>query len=119
MPPVKRNPKNLNPLQLRTLTILQKMAEVMGEDSADIPGARVIGEAPHVHGNHLHIGDVLVSGRDATGLANEAVWVALERKGMVKTLDDDRVAVLPEGLAYDTGMASQILHESDHGAHEH
>jgi hypothetical protein len=52
--------------------------------------------------------------RDATGLANEAVWVALARKGLILSNFPDAAVVTPAGLAYDTGLAGTILHRADH-----
>ena len=69
---------------------------------------------PHAHGDHFHVGDAVVSGRDATGLANEAVWTALERKGLIKSLFPMAVVLTPSGLDYDTGLADQILHRHAH-----
>ncbi len=107
MPP-KTNPLKLNPLQLKTLTLLQAMAEVAGET---MPDGRVrLHQLPSPHGNHFHIGSAVVSAADATGLHNEAVWMALNRKGLV----DPGMTVTPAGLAYDTGLRDRILHRADH-----
>ena len=62
----------------------------------------------------VHVGDAVVRGRDATGLANEAVWSALERKGLIKSLFPMAVVLTPDGLAYDTGLADEILHRHAH-----
>jgi hypothetical protein len=113
--PAKRNPLNLNPLQLRTLTLLQELARLPGHARpADEPGAVMVRNLPQPHGDHFHLGDALVMTRDATGLANQAAWIALERKGLIKSMFP-RAAVLTEaGLAYDTGLAAAILHRADH-----
>jgi hypothetical protein len=42
------------------------------------------------------------------------VWNALGRKGMIRAEYPHRIALTPEGVAYDTGMADEILH---HGGH--
>ncbi len=55
-----------------------------------------------------------MSSRDATGLANEAVWVALERKGLIRSGFPYSATLTPAGLAYQTGLADQILHRADH-----
>jgi hypothetical protein len=65
---------------------------------------------PHAHGDHFHLGEATVMGRDATGLENRNVWNALARKGLVKCEWPHRIALTPEGLAYDTGIADQVLH---------
>jgi hypothetical protein len=113
MPP-KINPAKLNPLQLRTLTLLQAIARIPGAASAMPNGDIAITQFPHAHGDHFHLGDATVSGRDATGLENQAVWNALTRKGMVKAEWPHQIALTPEGLNYDTGLAGQILQRSSH-----
>ena len=82
MPP-KTNPRKLNPLQLRTLTLLQFIARIP-DAAKEGPGAGEITilSLPEAHGDHFHLGDAVVSGKDATGLYNENVWHALERKGV-------------------------------------
>ena len=111
----KKNPLNLNPLQLKTLTLLQAIARL---DQYSQPGAgegeRDITSMPHAHGDHFHLGDALVMARDATGLNNSAVWTALERKGLVKTNFPQSATLTTDGLAYDTGLADEILHRADH-----
>lgn len=114
MPP-KNNPLKLNPLQLKTLTLLQAIArlEEFSEDG-ETEGDRRITSLPHAHGDHFHLGDALVLARDATGLNNGAVWTALERKGLVKTDFPQSATLTAKGLAYETGLADQILHRADH-----
>jgi len=113
MPP-KQNPAKLNPLQLRTLTLLQVMARIPGNAKEGDDGALQILQFPHAHGDHLHLGDFTVMSRDATGLENQAVWNALTRKGLLKTEWPTQIAVTAEGLAYDTGLADEILHGGGH-----
>ena len=118
MPP-KRNPLNLNPLQLKTLTLLQELARIAGRpapsgDDGDEPGGLAITELPHPHGDHFHLGEAVVLARDASGLVNAAVWAALERKGLIKSRFPDAAILTPSGLAYDTGLADAILHRADH-----
>ena len=48
---------------------------------------------------------------DATGLENENVWNALSRKGLIKCEWPNQIALTPEGVGYDTGIADQILHK--------
>ncbi len=114
MPP-KHNPLKLNPLQLKTLTLFQELARYP-ELSTPNPetGEVFLSQIPHPHGNHFHIGRKVVSSSDATGLANQAVWVALERKGLARGNFPDALVLTKEGLSYDTGLTHQILHGSDH-----
>ncbi len=108
MPP-RKNPLKLNPLQLRTLTLLQAIARIPGA-AAQLPsGDVVIAQFPQAHGDHFHLGDAVVSGKDATGLYNEAVWNALTRKGLARSEWPRQIALTRDGLSYDTGMADEIL----------
>jgi hypothetical protein len=59
-------------------------------------------------------GEATVAASDATGLENENVWNALARKGLIKAAWPDQIALTPEGVAYDTGIADQILHKGAH-----
>jgi hypothetical protein len=110
MPP-KHNPAKLNPLQLRTLTLLQAIARIPGNAKQEPDGSLRILQFPHAHGDHFHLGDATVNSRDATGLENQAVWNALTRKGLVKAEWPHQIAMTPEGLAYETGLAGEILHQ--------
>lgn len=112
MPP-KKNPLGLNPLQLKTLTLLQEVARLENAP-AEEPGAFKITNLPHAHGNHFHLGDAVVSGADATGLNNPAVWVVLERKKLVRPSEGGGIVLTADAVAYDTGMRDAILHRSDH-----
>jgi hypothetical protein len=114
--PTKQNPLKLNPLQLRTLTLLQALArlEAHGRPSGD-DGHVIVTGFPGQHGDHFHLGDAVVAARDATGLHNEAAWVALERKGLMKSMFPMAAVLTPAGLAYETGLADRILHR--HGGH--
>jgi hypothetical protein len=113
---LKRNPLNLNPLQLKTLTLLQELARTdahivrRGDD-----GSIVVAGIPAPHGDHFHLGDAVVNRQDATGLANQAVWTALERKGLILSHFPQGAVLTQEGLAYDTGLADAILHR--HSGH--
>ena len=109
------NPLKLNPLQLRTLTILQELAHDPSHALPPDPdGAVAITNLPHPHGNHFHVGHFVVSTKNATGLFNEAVWKALERKGLAKAAYPQVIALTPEGRDYKTGIRGEILHGSDH-----
>ena len=109
--PSKANPAKLNPLQLRTLTLLQAIAQIPGASNSTPEGDTAITQFPHAHGDHFHLGDATVMGRDATGLENENVWNALARKGLIKAAWPDQIALTPEGVAYETGIADEILHK--------
>jgi hypothetical protein len=112
MPP-KRNPLGLNTLQLKTLTLLQELARLTGNSgSVDETGIAV--RPPDPHGDHFHLGDAVVVTRDASGLRNPAVWVALERKGLIRSMYPHRAVVTPLGLDYETGLRETILHRSGH-----
>ncbi len=111
----KNNPLKLNPLQLRTLALIQELAKVpdLAEPIGDTGAVRLT-QLPHPHGNHFHVGSKVVATSDATGLHNAAVWVALERKGLTQGQYPYMVVVTPEGLTYDTSGAGHILHGGDH-----
>src|SRR5579885_1985042 len=99
MPP-KRNPLGLNPLQLKTLTLLQELARIAGRPASE--------DAPH--GDHFHMGEAVVAARDATGLRNPSVWAALERKGLIRPKLPEAVILTAAGQQYDTGLRDAILH---------
>jgi hypothetical protein len=115
--PQKRNPLNLNALQLRTLTLLQELARVAGKPAAaedGDPGSIAVTEFPHAHGDHFHLGEALVAARDATGLRNPAVFAALERKGLIRPKFPEAVILTPAGQEYDTGLREAILRRGTH-----
>lgn len=114
MPP-KHNPLRLNALQLKTLTIFQQLGRFPETSSTDAASGEVtITNLPHPHGNHFHCGDAVVMTSDATGLGNEGVWKALERKGLVRAMYPAGVVLTPAGIGYDTGLSGEILHRTDH-----
>lgn len=114
MPP-RTNPLRLNPLQLRTLTILQQLARFPETSTRNAQtGEVMITNLPMPHGNHFHCGDAVVASKDATGLRNEAVWKALERKGLARSFFPLGIALTPDGVAYDTALSKTILHTADH-----
>ncbi|MGH7090049.1 MAG: hypothetical protein ACREFQ_14220, partial [Stellaceae bacterium] len=111
----KRNPLNLNALQLKTLTLFQalaRMPEYARPPAAD--GAVEIVDLPQPHGDHFHLGDAVVLTRDATGLANPAAWAALERKGLIRSRFPAAAVVTSAGLGYATGLEASILHRAGH-----
>jgi hypothetical protein len=112
MPP-KKNPLGLNTLQLKTLTLLQELARMPAySGSAEESGIAV--RPPDPHGDHFHLGDAVVATRDASGLRNPAVWMALERKGLIQSMYPHAAVVTPLGLDYETGLRERILHKSGH-----
>jgi len=111
----KKNPLNLNPLQLKTLTLFQALAEFEDITRPVGDGAVEVMELPFTsHGNHFHLGPWLVYAQDATGLRNIAPWTVLERKGLIIGNFPMSVTLTREGLEYETGMRRQILQGSDH-----
>ncbi|MFO1036029.1 MAG: hypothetical protein U1E45_04220 [Geminicoccaceae bacterium] len=109
------NPLKLNPLQLRTLAILQAIARTEGmAGPADENGAVPILHIPRPHGDHFHIGAAVVSSRDASGLGNPAVFGALERKGLVAASPEGRPMLTATGVGYETGLGKGLLHGADH-----
>ena len=114
MPP-RNNPLRLNKLQLKTLTLLQELArQPQSASPIDDTGDVMISNIPSPHGNHFHIGERVVMARDATGLRNAAVWVALERKGLARSSFPFAITLTADGLAYETGLGNAILIGGDH-----
>ena len=110
-----RNPLKLNGLQLRTLTILQALALVPEAGEAGPgDGEYTIRSFPGRHADHFHVGEFLVSGSDATGLSNEAVWNALTRKALARSDWPNAITLTADGLAYETGLAGEILRSGGH-----
>ncbi len=111
----KQNPLKLNALQLRTLTLLQALVRTPGAAVAG-PGAgeATIERFPQAHGDHFHMGEAVVASKDATGLYNEKVWHALERKGLARADWPHRITLTTEALLYETGLAGEILRRASH-----
>jgi hypothetical protein len=110
----KHNPLKLNPLQLRTLTLLQAIASLPG-GAQGLPGGDArITQFPNAHGDHFHLGNAVVAGKDATGLYNEAVWNALTRKGLARAEYPREMVLTLEGLSYDTGLGAEMFQRSSH-----
>jgi hypothetical protein len=108
-------PKRLNPLQLRTLTLLQALPQERAFANPPEPDGTVsIHTLPHAHGDHFHIGPAVLSVRDAIGLDAPNVLNALARKGLLLATRSGLPVLTAEGLAYDTGIAPEILHGDDH-----
>jgi hypothetical protein len=113
MPP-RKNPLALNALQLKTLTLLQYLARQPGRGTVLADGGVAVTDLPQPHGDHFHLGAAVVRSADATGLGNAGAWAALERKGLILSSFPHAAVVTAEGLAYETGLADQILHRADH-----
>ena len=69
---------------------------------------------PNAHGDHFHLGDATVAGKDMTGLFNEKVWHALERKGVARADWPRSITLTKTGREYDTGLCDEILHHAAH-----
>ena len=109
------NPLKLNPLQLKTLTLFQAIARFpQAVTQGPGVGEITINRFPSAHGDHFHLGDAVVRGADATGLTNQAVWKALEHKGLARSDFPRGITLTAEGLSYDTGIADQIFHKGGH-----
>ena len=52
----KRNPLNLNPLQLKTLTLLQELAHLPEHATDGGDGRVMVSNLPAPHGDHFHVG---------------------------------------------------------------
>lgn len=112
--PAKKNPLKLNKLQLRTLVLLQVMGRDTHHAMEQADGSVVIPNLPHAHGDHLHVGEFVVSAKDASGLSNPSVWAALARKGLVANANIPPIVLTPEGQNYETGLAQHFMSKSDH-----
>jgi len=108
------NQLKLNKLQLKTLTLLQELARSPRTSTPREDGEVMITMLPALHGNHVHIGDRIAMARDTSGLGNQSVWHALERKGLIRGDFPVMVTLTAEGMAYETGLRERILIGSDH-----
>lgn len=114
MPP-KQNPLKLNPLQLRTLAVLQALArDPNSAGSGPGAGEVTVERFPQQHGGHFHVGTFAVAAKDATGLYHEKVWHALERRNLARADWPHRITLTPAGLAYATGLDETLFHASPH-----
>ncbi|WP_202526102.1 hypothetical protein [Sneathiella litorea] len=107
----------LNSLQSKTLVLLQVLAR--DPDSASPAGNGNEGDIritrlPHAHGHHMHVGDYVVSSRDASGLNNKSVWTALSRKGLVRENWEQEIILTKQGLDFVTGLGDKFLTATDH-----
>jgi hypothetical protein len=108
MPP-KSNPLKLNALQLRTLSLLQGLAGLPDSAVRASNGEVTIIRFPQAHGDHFHIGTAVVEAKNATGLYNEAVWNALDRKGLARSDWPHRITLTVAGLGYDPGEDGEVF----------
>jgi len=113
MPP-KSNPLKLNALQLRTLSLLQGLAGNADSSVREANGEITVTRFPQAHGDHFHIGNATVHAKDATGLYNEAVWHALDRKGLARADWPHRITLTATGLTYDTGHGGEVFRIAKH-----
>lgn len=95
------------------------MLQTLARDSnsaAHGPGAGevTIQRFPEPHGVHFHIGNTVVAAKDASGLYNENVWHALERKSLARADWPHRITLTPSGLGYETGVADALFQVSSH-----
>ena len=111
----KKNHLKLNPLQLRTLALFQELAR-LPQFSTPVPDSDdvFLSTLPHPHGDHFHVGAKVALSKDATGLGNQSVWVALERKGLIRPAFPYALTLTKAGLDYDTSMSGLTLYGSDH-----
>jgi hypothetical protein len=113
--PLKKNSLKLNKLQLRTLLLFQEMARHPKTSMQDPETGEVqLLAMPHIHGNHVHIGDLVVSSNDASGFSNKSVWSVLERKGLARSSFPLSITLTKEGVNYDTGLTEKMTQNSDH-----
>ena len=108
----KKNPLKLNALQCKTLVIMQALAHIPQASERNAQGEATIHTLPDPHGNHYHVGNAVVHGRDMAGLYMKPVWNALERKGLARANWPNEITLTRAGIAYDTGIAEQVLHAS-------
>ena len=106
---MKKKTIKLNSLQRRTLALFQVLARspessVLDDDTGEV----TISYLPRPHGDHVHIGDVVVSAQDASGFANEAVWRALDRKGLITSQFPLQAILTRQGLAFETGFGNHF-----------
>lgn len=110
----KINPHKLNKLQLKTLTIFQQLAKAPETSSRNEKNEVLLTNMPDIHGNHFRCGDAVVLSKDATGLRNQSVWKALERKGLARSMFPFGLTLTEEGERYLTGLDDKILYRADH-----
>jgi hypothetical protein len=108
------NPLKLNPLQLKTLVIFQELARHPESSTKLETGEILLTNLPKPHGDHFHVGRKVAASKDATGLANAAVWAVLEKKGLIVGSFPYALHLTPAGQTYQTGLETEILQGSHH-----
>ena len=100
------------------MALLQELAKDpdCGQKEALTGNVRIV-RFPVIHGNHFHVGEAVVMSKDATGLTNEAVWKALERKGLAESEFPYAIKLTPAGLEYDSGMQETMFQHPSAGGH--
>ncbi|WP_339861650.1 hypothetical protein [Paremcibacter congregatus] len=110
---MKKKPIKLNPLQKRTLALLQLLAQSPESSIPDADTGEVtVAYLPNPHGDHVHIGAYVVSAKDISGFSNEAVWRALDRKGLIRSGFPVQATLTVAGLGYETGLQDQFEHSN-------
>lgn len=111
---MKKKSVKLNPLQKRTMALFQHLASNPENSTRNTETGEVsVSYLPEPHGDHVHVGDIVVSGNEASGFSNEAVWQALERKGLITSQFPFQAILTVEGLNYDTGLQNYFK-QSNH-----
>lgn len=101
---MKKKHIKINALQKRTLALFQELAcHADSSQPGENEGEVKVSYLPQAHGNHVHIGKFVVSRQDSSGFSNEAVWKALERKGLARSNYPVHITLTAAGLSYDTG----------------
>ena len=112
--PTKTRPLKLNKSQLKILTIFQQFANAPETSSRNEKNEVLLTNNPNTYGNHFQCGDALILAKDATGLRNQSVWRALERKGLARSMFPFGLTLTEEGERYLTGLNDKILHRADY-----
>jgi len=96
------------------LTLLQELARLSDYSRPAEEEGCVVVRPPVPHGDHFHVGESIVASRDASGLGNPAVWAALERKGLIRSMYPHAAVLTSLGADYETGLRDRILHKTGH-----
>ena len=108
--PVGTSPLKLNRLQLRILTIFQQLARFPETSSENIEiGEVMISNLPKPRGSQFYCGNSIVLTKNSTGLTNESVWKALERKGLARSFFPLGIAIKTNRMNYNMGLSKLIL----------
>lgn len=114
LPHMRKKSIKLNPLQRRTLALFQVLAQSPESSTVnEATGEVTVSYLPQSHGNHVHIGKFVVSGQEASGFSNEAVWKILDRKGLIKSNFPIQATLTGAGLEFETGLRDHF-EESNH-----